>query len=226
VLAVATDVTDAGAVERLRADTIERFGTPYVVCNNAGVGGLGDPVAGGPLEGWEWVFAVNFWGVVHGLRAFVPAMVEANEGHVVNTASLAALRAMAGMGPYCTSKHAVLAVSETLYMELAAQGSALQVHVLCPGFLRTKIADSTRNWLPKLGPAPEEKTDEGSQMLRQMLDELVEQGLPPEELADALLDAMATGRIFVTTHPELAEQLAAQRAAIVAGAGPDFPAYS
>lgn len=226
VLAVPTDVTDAGAVERLRADASERFGTPFVVCNNAGVGGLGDPAWDGPVEGWEWVLGVNLWGVIHGIRAFVPGMIEAGEGHLVNTASLAALGAMPGMGPYCASKHAVLAVSEGLANELAMQGSGVKVHVLCPGFLKTQIADSTRNWLPKLGPAPEEKTDEVSLMMRQMLDDAVEQGLPPETLADALLEAMEQDRFFVTTHPDLAEAMVQQRAAVVGGSTPGLPQYS
>ncbi len=226
VLAVPTDVTDAGAVDRLRADAVDRFGVPYVVCNNAGVGGLGDPTWDGPIEGWEWVLGVNLWGVIHGIRAFVPGMLEANAGHVVNTASLAALRAMPGMGPYSASKHAVLAISEALHNELAGQGSAVNVHVLCPGFVRTNIAGSRRNWLPKLGPEPVEKTDETSQMLRRMVVDLVDQGLPPALLADALVDAMAAGRFFVTTHPELAEQLAEQRARIVDGAPPPLPALA
>jgi short-subunit dehydrogenase len=153
-------------------------------------------------------------------------MLEANEGHVVNTASLAALGAMPGMGPYCASKHAVLAISESLRNELALQESGVKVHVLCPGFLRTGIADSQRNWLPKLGPAPPEKTDEFSQSMRQMLNELVGGGLPPDALADALFEAMEHDRFFVTTHPELATQLLEQRAQVVGGAAPDLPAYS
>jgi NAD(P)-dependent dehydrogenase (short-subunit alcohol dehydrogenase family) len=225
VIGVPTDVTDAGAVDRLRDEAIERFGVPAVVCNNAGVGGLGDPVWEGPIEGWDWVFGVNVYGVINGIRAFVPAMIEAGDGHLVNTASLAALGATPAMGPYCASKHAVLAISETLQNELTIQGSAVKVHVLCPGFLRTGIAGSQRNWLPKLGPQPPEKTDELSVALRQMLNDLVDQGLPPEELADALLDAIEHDRFFVTTHPELAVQLAEQRAQVIAGKSPEMAPF-
>jgi NAD(P)-dependent dehydrogenase (short-subunit alcohol dehydrogenase family) len=223
VLCVVVDVTDAGAVDRLRADTIDRFGVPFVVCNNAGVGGLGDMTFEGPLSGWDWVLGVNFYGVLHGVRAFVPLMVEAGQGHVVNTASLAALGSIPGMGPYCASKHAVLALSESLHAELAMAGSAVQVHVLCPGFLRTRIHESKRNWLAKLGEEPADKTDEMALAMRQLLDDLVTSGLEPAELVDALLDAMEAGRFFVTTHPEQAEQMMAQRAATVAGSAPELP---
>jgi NAD(P)-dependent dehydrogenase (short-subunit alcohol dehydrogenase family) len=223
VLAVPTDVTDPAAVEKLRDATVERFGDVHVVCNNAGVGGFGVSTWDGPIEAWEWVLGVNLWGVIHGVRAFVPLMLEQDAGHVVNTASLAGLRALPGFGPYTASKHAVLAISEALHHELAMLGSSVRVHVLCPGFLRTGIADSDRNWPERLGPRPRERTDEMAQSLRQLLHDLVDSGLPPQSLADALIDAMQANRFFVTTHPEVAAALAAQRAAIVDGGEPELP---
>jgi NAD(P)-dependent dehydrogenase (short-subunit alcohol dehydrogenase family) len=226
VLAVPTDVTDPAAVDRLRDATLERFGTPFVVCNNAGVGGLGGFVWEGPLAAWEWVLGVNLFGVLHGIRAFVPLMVEADEGHVVNTGSLASLQAAPGMGPYCASKHAVLGMSESLHHELELSGSKVQVHVLAPGFLRTGIHDSDRNWLDRFGPRPAENTDEMSQAFRKIVADLVEGGLPPEQLAEALIDAMCEGRFFVTTHPEAATTYVDTRSQTVTGANPVMTDFS
>ncbi len=219
VLAVATDVTDPAAVERLRDATVERFGVPFVVCNNAGVGGLGDMVWDGPLATWDWVLGVNLYGVLHGIRAFVPLLLDADAGHIVNTASLAALQGAPGMGPYCTSKHAVLGMSESLQHELTLQGSQVRVHVLAPGFLKTGIHESERNWPAHLDPLPE-RDEDTSRVVKGIITGLVEGGLPPELLADALLDAMDDGRFFVTTHPERAAQFMELRGATVAGGDP------
>ncbi len=225
VLAVLTDVTDPAAVERLRDATVERFGVPFVVCNNAGVGGLGDMVWDGPLATWEWVLGVNVFGVLHGLRAFVPLLVEADAGHVVNTASLAGLLGAPGMGPYCTSKHAVLGMSESLQHELTLRGSRVRVHVLAPGFLKTAIHESERNWPVHLDPPPE-RDEDVSRGVQGIITALVEGGLPPELLADALLDAMDDGRFFVTTHPERAAEFVERRGATVAGGDPEMTDFS
>jgi NAD(P)-dependent dehydrogenase (short-subunit alcohol dehydrogenase family) len=219
VLAVPTDVTDPVAVERLRDATVERFGVPFVVCNNAGVGGLGEMTWEGPLAAWDWVLGVNVYGVLHGLRAFVPLLLEADAGHLVNTASLAGLQGAPGMGPYCTSKHAVLGMSESLQHELTLRGSKVRVHVLAPGFLKTAIHESERNWPARLGPPPERDKD-SSQAVKGFIAGLVEAGLPPESLADALLDALDDGRFFVTTHPERAAEFVEARGATVAGSDP------
>jgi NAD(P)-dependent dehydrogenase (short-subunit alcohol dehydrogenase family) len=142
---VRADVSRAGDVEAIAAEAERAFGPVHVLCNNAGV------AAGGPLwklseADWAWVLGVNLWGVVHGIRAFVPRMIEhGGEGHVVNTASVAGLAAGPWFGPYCASKHAVVAISETLHHELALTGSAIKVSVLCPGFVKTRIAESHRN---------------------------------------------------------------------------------
>lgn len=226
VLAVPSDVTDAASIEALRDATVERFGGVHVICNNAGVGGLGNRTWEGQLAGWEWVMGVNFWGVLHGIRAFVPLLVEQDAGHVVNTSSLAGLHGLPGFGPYTASKHAVLAMSEGLQTELALQGSKVRVHVLCPGFLKTGIAGSERNWPAHLGELPPERDDEGAEMLRQMINDLVEAGLPPSAMADELLDAMSEDRFFVTTHQPQAEHLTAARAATVAGTDVTFPDIS
>jgi NAD(P)-dependent dehydrogenase (short-subunit alcohol dehydrogenase family) len=226
VLTVITDVADADAVDALRDAALERFGSVHVVCNNAGVGGFGDMSWEGPLTAWEWVIGVNLWGVVNGVRSFVPHLVENDAGHVVNTGSLASLGAAPGMGPYTATKHAVLALSEALHLELALRESKVKVHVLAPGFLKTGIAQSQRNWPERLGPRPEERDDDEANMFRGIVDELVAGGLPPEQLADALVDAFGDGRFFVTTHPDAASSIVAGRAKTVSGGEPLFSDFT
>ena len=151
-LAVRTDVSKVEQVDALAAATIERFGAVHVLCNNAGVAGKGDPWFGG-IESWQWVMGVNFWGVVHGIRAFLPHIAASGTGHIVNTASMAGL--MPGFSPaYDASKHAVVAISEGLYSTLRTAGLPIGVSCLCPGWIRTGILDSDRNWPDELGERP------------------------------------------------------------------------
>jgi len=144
VIGVVTDVSDGVQVQALADAAVARFGAIHIACNNAGVG------AGGlsweaPLSTWEWVLGVNLWGVIHGLRAFVPILMQQPQGYVVNTASVAGLVAGPLMAPYNASKHAVVALSETLHHEMAMMAPHVKVSVLCPGWVRTRIADSARN---------------------------------------------------------------------------------
>lgn len=143
-LAVVTDVSKADQVEALAAATMERFGAVHVVCNNAGVGGAGDPWIG-PIETWEWVIGVNLWGVVHGIRAFLPHIVLSGGGHIVNTASMLGLYP-GFSAPYGATKHAVVAISEGLYSSMKDAQLPVGVSCLCPGWVRTGIAESDRNW--------------------------------------------------------------------------------
>ena len=138
VLAVPTDVSDAAAVEDLAATAWSRFGAVHVVCNNAGVGpgGVAWEI---PEQVWRWVIDVDLWGVIHGIRAFVPRLVEQDIGHVVNTASVAGLVGTPGMAPYSAAKHAVVGLSQSLRRDLELAGSAVGVSVLCPGMTRTRM---------------------------------------------------------------------------------------
>jgi NAD(P)-dependent dehydrogenase (short-subunit alcohol dehydrogenase family) len=156
VLAVVTDVADAASVDQLAAATFDRFGTAHVVCNNAGVGGIGHETWAGPLADWEWVVGINLMGVVHGIRAFGHRLVEQDDGAIVNTASLAALVSIPFLSPYTATKHAVLGLTESLAHELAMRGSRVSAHVLGPAFLQSGISSSERNWPEdRLGPTPE-----------------------------------------------------------------------
>jgi NAD(P)-dependent dehydrogenase (short-subunit alcohol dehydrogenase family) len=224
VLAVPTDVSSSEAVDAFAGRVRERFGGFHLVCNNAGVGGHGFTTWDSPTSEWEWVLGVNLWGVVHGIRAFVPTLVEQNEGHIVNTASMAGLATLPFMAPYSASKHAVLAISEALHHELAMLGSAVKVSVLCPGFIKTRIADANRNWPGRLGTEPAHD-DPASEVIEPLVRGLVDAGKSPEELAGQVLDAIREERFLVITEPEMCKGAVDSRAALLEGGDPALPAF-
>jgi NAD(P)-dependent dehydrogenase (short-subunit alcohol dehydrogenase family) len=202
VFGVVTDVSDAEQVQALADATMERHGAVHVVCNNAGVGGGGLSWEA-PLSTWHWVMGVNFWGVVHGIHAFVPLLLQQDAGHVVNTASVAGLVAAPYMGPYNASKHAVVGISETLHHEFALTGANVKVSVLCPGWVNTRIADSARNRPAHLSPAG---TDEGAaaqeSVMHDMLQSMLENGMATDTVAAKVLDAIRDEQFWVLTHDD------------------------
>ncbi|HEY3686792.1 MAG TPA: SDR family NAD(P)-dependent oxidoreductase [Streptosporangiaceae bacterium] len=200
VLGVLTDVRDAAQVEALAERSVARFGAVHVVCNNAGVsGGVGGPAWERPLQDWEWTLGVNLWGVIHGVRAFVPRLVAQGEGHIVNTASMAGLLTGGG-GPYGVSKAGVVSLSEGLYLALRASAPGVGVSVLCPGWVNTGIADSERNRPAELradrGPDPmDEERQRG-------LARVVESGMAPSVVAEKVVDAIRDGLFYVLPHDD------------------------
>jgi NAD(P)-dependent dehydrogenase (short-subunit alcohol dehydrogenase family) len=196
VIGARTDVSKAEDVEALAARTLEAFGAVHLVVNNAGVAPLGN-VWENTVADWQWTLGVNLWGVIHGVRAFVPLLMQQTEAYIVNTASVAGLVAAPFMGPYNASKHAVVAISETLHHELAMSAPQVKVSVLCPGWVNTKIAESARNRPEHLkdGAAPDA---DAAALLRGFL----EQGMPPDEVAAKVLDAMREERFWILTHDE------------------------
>jgi NAD(P)-dependent dehydrogenase (short-subunit alcohol dehydrogenase family) len=200
-LSVKTDVSKAAEVEALAAATIERFGAVHVVCNNAGVGGVGDPWLG-PIETWEWVMGVNFWGVVHGVRTFLPHLVMSGGGHIVNTASIAGLYP-GFAAPYDASKHAVVAITEGLYNSMQAAGMPIGVSCLCPGWVRTGILDSERNWPKEFGSVP--TRDAGEEISTNYVRRAIDEGMQPAAVADLVVDAVTAGRFWVFPHPDWLE---------------------
>jgi NAD(P)-dependent dehydrogenase (short-subunit alcohol dehydrogenase family) len=206
VIGVPTDVTDPDQVEELARAAERQFGGIHLACNNAGVaaGGL-SWVA--PLETWQWVIGVNLWGVIHGIRAFVPRIIEQSAGHVVNTASVAGLVAAPFMGPYNASKHAVVAISETLHHELALMAPHVKVSVLCPGWVNTRIGESDRNRPARLDvERPEQES-----VMRSALSGFLANGLDPAEVADRVHDAVRADRFWVLTHDREDSWMAAVR---------------
>jgi NAD(P)-dependent dehydrogenase (short-subunit alcohol dehydrogenase family) len=222
VLAVPTDVSDAAAMDAFGRRVVERFGSAHVVCNNAGVAG-GGPTWELSTGDWEFVIGPNLWGVIHGVRVFVPLLVAQNEGHVVNTASLAGLISVPGLAPYNVTKHAVVTLSETLHGELRGQGSAVGVSVLCPGFVKTRIFEPERHRPEGWQPAPQPDPKEAA-LREAVLAHVLANAMSPEEIAAQVLDAVRDEHFYILTHPESNDVVARRMSAIVEGRAPDVPA--
>jgi NAD(P)-dependent dehydrogenase (short-subunit alcohol dehydrogenase family) len=218
-LDVVCDVSDEGQVLDLATTTYSHYGTAHVVCNNAGVTGGGGLTWEIAQSGWDWTFGVNFWGVVHGIRAFVPRLIEQGEGHIVNTASVAGLKALPFASPYTATKHAVVGVSEALALELAMTGSAVKVSVLCPGFIRTRLLESERNWPAALGERP---NLEGT-LVGELLRPLVEGGTDPADLADRVVAAVMADEFFIFSDPDHDWVVEARHQEARTGAQPSLP---
>jgi NAD(P)-dependent dehydrogenase (short-subunit alcohol dehydrogenase family) len=219
VLGVATDVSSEPSVTALRDAALERFGAVHVICNNAGVSAHG-ALWTMPRGEWDWVLGVNLGGVLNGIRAFVPVLLEQEEAHIVNTASIAGL--IPGvLGAYSVSKHAVVALTEVLQFQLMMAGAGhVGVSVLCPGWVRTRIADAGRNrpaGLPE--PEPLSATEAaGDELARGLID----RGMPPADVAAFVVDAIRTRRFYVLTHPDLIDSVQARVRAIERGEPPAF----
>jgi NAD(P)-dependent dehydrogenase (short-subunit alcohol dehydrogenase family) len=207
VLPLKLDVGKAEQVEAMGAATLARFGAPHFVFNNAGVG-AGGLIWEHTLKDWEWVVNVNIMGVAHGVRVFTPMMLEAAKkdpsyrGHIVNTASMAGLLNAPNMGVYNVSKHAVVALSETLYQDLRLVTDQVSAYVLCPFFVPTGISQSHRN-------RPEEFKQRGikptkSQLIGQaMSDKAVGSGkVSAADVAQMVFDAISADRFYIYSHPK------------------------
>jgi NAD(P)-dependent dehydrogenase (short-subunit alcohol dehydrogenase family) len=217
VLAVPTDVSQAEQVQALADRATAAFGRVDVVCNNAGVA-LSGVTWEYTLADWQWLLGVNLWGVVHGVRTFVPLMLkQGGEGHIVNTGSVAGLTSNPFMSIYNVSKHAVVTLSETLQKELTLLGTQVRVSVLCPGFVNTRILEAERNRPAALRNAA---ATERHPTFQEMAHSALAAGLPPAEVAARVLDAIKTGRFYVLTHPEFAPRVRERMEDILEGRTP------
>jgi NAD(P)-dependent dehydrogenase (short-subunit alcohol dehydrogenase family) len=224
VLGVPTDVRDDDAVDALAVATFERFGTAHVLCNNAGVG-VGGLTWTVPPDRWRWAVDVNLLGVARGIRAFVPRMIEQGEGHVVNTASAAGILTGPAMAPYFATKHAVVALSESLHFDLELTGSAVGVSVLCPEWVRTNIADAERNRPAEVAPVesgPVPGVDVDPEMMRALIQGLIDGGMDPDDVAAQVVDAIRSDRFWILTHATTVESARRRWDAIAAGGPPEF----
>lgn len=216
--AVRCDVSDGAQVDALRDAALDRFGAVHVVCNNAGVS-AGGPIWTQTVEDWEWVMGVNLWGVVHGIRAFTPLMIEQGEGHIVNTASMAGLTSPPFMGIYNVTKHAVVTMSETLFADLQLAGSAaVGVSVLCPGWVRTKIHEAGRN---RPGGPIEDDVEVPDPAMRELIAGVIAGGLDPADVARQVVAAVKERTFYVLTHPEWKSMISGRVQHIVDGTDPD-----
>ena len=199
VLTQRCDVSDSAEVERLADAAWKRFGATHLVFNNAGVGVAG-PMWTTTLDDWKWTLGINLMGVVHGIRSFVPRMLEAKlEGRIVNTASAAGLTSVPGSSVYCATKHAVVTMSECLAHELDLVQASIGVSVLCPAFVPTGIAESQRNRPAALGDRNplaaryEEFTRKAVQAGR----------LSADDVARITLDGVRDRRFYILPHPKI-----------------------
>jgi NAD(P)-dependent dehydrogenase (short-subunit alcohol dehydrogenase family) len=201
VIGVRCDVTSPQSVADLAERALAQYGAVHVVCNNAGVAGAANMGALWelPLADWEWVLGVNTWGVIHGVRAFMPILAQQPEAHVVNTASLAGTIVSGGI--YGVSKHACVAISEALYRECQLRAPRVGVSVLCPGWVNTRILESERNRpeAPRPSPAAAPSSEFGAQ--REMVAGLLKSGLQPRRVGEIVVEAVKANRFYVFTHP-------------------------
>ncbi|CCD38114.1 Dehydrogenases with different specificities (related to short-chain alcohol dehydrogenases) [Candidatus Paraburkholderia kirkii UZHbot1] len=202
-IGVTTAVSDGVQVEALAQAVLDAFGAVHLLFNNAGVGVGGFVWENSPND-WQWVFGVNVMGVANGLHAFVPIMMKQGEpAHIVNTASVAGLLAAPAMGVYNASKHAVVALTETLYQDLRLAGtSTIGVSLLCPAFVPTGIADAERS---RPGALANDAPHTASQKLAaRQLTRAVQGGkLSASDIAELTFDAVREGRFYVITHPNI-----------------------
>jgi NAD(P)-dependent dehydrogenase (short-subunit alcohol dehydrogenase family) len=217
-IGVATDVSDAAAVDALRDAALERFSRVNVVCNNAGVA---DSTVGGlNLDNWRWVINVNMWGVIHGHRSFLPHLMEHGDGHIVNTASMAGH--FPGHSAYAASKWAVVALTEGLYHQLRGEGSTVGVSCLCPGWVNTDILNADRNrpeWAAP-GALADEGVDERTAMARAWVLDQLTSGMAPAQVAELVHDAVVADRFWVFTDMAMVAALRPRFDAVLAAENP------
>jgi NAD(P)-dependent dehydrogenase (short-subunit alcohol dehydrogenase family) len=192
VLGVLCDVRNPDDVKALAERTLSHFGGVHVLCNNAGVAPAGPMLDTSPAD-WQWVVDVNILGVAYGVTTFGPIMVEAGEGHIVNTASEAGLATNAALGMYCTSKHAVVGLSESLYRELEGQG--VGVSCLCPNLVKTKIFESERNRDDSAEPLPSQTAT-----IAPLREAIAALGIPPDKVSGDVVEAIKQNRFWILTH--------------------------
>jgi NAD(P)-dependent dehydrogenase (short-subunit alcohol dehydrogenase family) len=205
VLPFQLDVSNAERVQALADATLQRFGVPHFVFNNAGIS-VGGLVWEHSVKDWDWIIGVNLMGVAHGVRVFTPLMLEAAKkdpsyrGHIVNTASMAGLVNMPNQGAYNVTKHAVVSLSETLYQDLALVSEQVHAHVLCPYFVPTGIAHSDR---ARPGEMREAAPMTTSQKVAQALGvKAVASGkVSAAEVAQFVFEAMQAKRFYIFSHP-------------------------
>ncbi len=191
---------------------LEQFGGVHVMFNNAGIGGVGDAWADS-MDLWRRIVDVNLLGVVHGIRAVLPVMQQQGAGHIVNTASMAGLGAVPGIAPYIATKHAVVGLSESLFLEQLASGSPVSTSVLCPGFVKTDLMDKE----PDVVDAPM------AQSMNELLRTGIENGIPASDVADQVVAAIEADRFWILTHEDMRQGPVERMQRAATGTNPTLP---
>ncbi len=217
ILPVVVDVRRHDELVALEAAARHAFGNVHVLCNNAGVGGRGLVADPSNLATWRWTIDVNLWGVIYGCKVFLPGMIEHGEPcHIVNTASMAGLGSMPTTGAYNVSKHGVVALSETLAMEMRLAGTEVGISVACPGFVATRIGESRRNMPDDVRAATSTTpVSRVSSAIKELAD-----GMSADTVALAVLDAIRHDRFWILTHDELKDSVVQRAQQIVDGVNP------
>lgn len=221
VLPIVTNVAIEAELRKVRDAAVENLGGVHLLFNNAGVGGGGNSW-NATQKDWDWVFGVNLWSVIYGLRVFVPQMI-AQEApcHIVNTASIAGIIGGSTNALYSVTKHGVVALTENLSVDLKAESTKIGCSVLCPGFVNTNIFSSGRNRPADLsnGEQPQPLTPEDEQRIA-MFQEILRQGMQPAEIAEIVFDAIRTERLYILTHDHFDEMIRARAEHMIKGTNP------
>jgi len=220
VHAVVTDVSKPDQVDDLARQTLSKYGAVHVLCNNAGVFVGGGTSWTSSLDDWHWILGVNLMGVVHGIRSFLPIMIEQDTlAHIVNTASLGGLIA-GGAALYAATKFAVVGLSENVYLELRRGGFKPGMSVLCPGLVATGIVNSRRNRPAQFAEASPQQTGPAADALRERAAEELKKGLSPRAVGEQVLAAIREERFYILTHPELNPVIEQRMQDILSGNNP------
>ena len=206
VLALTVDVSKIEDVKHLAQKTIEKFGVVHILVNNAGVGFAGESsttIWESPLSEWQWILGVNLWGVIHGIHVFTPIMLKQDiECYIINTASIAGLiPPQVGAGIYGITKHAVVALSESLQSDLAPFNPKIKVLALCPGFIKTKITESERNRPDKLDNV--KITNPKLDLVMKTYKTIIESGISPNIVAEKVFQALLADIFYISTDSHL-----------------------
>lgn len=201
LVAVRTDVARGEDVEALAQRTLDAFGAVHLLFNNAGVSS-NRPVWETSEADWNWVLGVNLGGVIHGVRVFTPIMLEQNEGHIINTASIAGLVSARGSGAYTVSKHAVVALTEVLQGDLHQAGGNVAASVLCPSFVSTRVYASRRNRPLANSAQKSEQELAEEQVMEDLSAEIFATSMSTARVAELVFDALARRQFYIFTHPE------------------------
>ncbi|MEE2677910.1 MAG: SDR family NAD(P)-dependent oxidoreductase [Myxococcota bacterium] len=218
VLPVVTDVSDTESMDHLAEATREAYGGAHLVCLNAGVSPPTGPIENLTVNDWRWTLGVNLWGVIHGIRVFLPSLQAQDEGHIVVTASVAGLTSYPWLSAYNASKHAVTAIAETVHAELVETGSQVRISCLCPGAVATNIGEAERNRPKELRNAETADTDQGDLTGFSEIFEAISER--PEAVAERVLAAVLEERFWIETDELYRDSIRARHRAIENRADP------
>lgn len=223
VITVEVDVSKSAAVENLARQTLDAFGAVHLLFNNAGIG-VGGAIWEDTLADCEWAIGVNLWGVIHGLRTFVPIMLKQDtQCHIVNTASMAGLMACHPMATYQLTKHAVVALTENTYHALAQRGAKIKTSVLCPGWVNTRILESESHRPQELcNPATNDQVSPENVALFKVVSEVLAKGMPPRTVAPLVFQAIREERFYILSHPNWKTAIKERLESILEDGNPPF----